>query len=194
MQNIIDISFVLVLLGYELLLFTFISMIRTLIIYGTRKGTTETTAQVLAETLILKHKHSVELANIKKIRKYKKRLDEFQTIIVGSSIVYGRWKQSVLRFLKKYDFQNQHVALFVTAGATMNKEKEYGMSREEVRNEAIKNYIDVYRPEFLFTPIAETAFGGMVIRSGKEKFNSWNREDIESWAIHLGNIILKKAK
>ncbi len=166
-------------------------MIRTLIIYGTRKGTTETTAQVLAETLILKHKHNVELTNIKKIRKYKKRLDEFQNIIVGSSIVYGRWKPSVLNFLRKNDFHNQNVALFVTAGATMNKEKEYGMSREEVRNEAIKNYIDIYLPEFLFTPITKTAFGGMVIRSGKKKFNSWNREDIESWAIHLGKITSK---
>ncbi len=169
-------------------------MNRTLIIYGTRKGTTETTARVIAETLVLKHKHDVELTDIKKIRKFKKRLDEFNTLVVGSSIVAGRWKSSVLHFLKKHDFQNQKIALFVTAGSTMNKENAQGLSRKQARDEAIHKYIDCYLDKFAFTPLAKTAFGGMVIRSGREKFNSWNREDIESWAIRLGKILSKNAE
>ena len=165
-------------------------MNRTLIVYGTRRGTTETTAQVIAETLILKHKFDVEITNIKRIKKFKRRLDDFDNLIVGSSIVSGRWKSSVLHFLKKYDFNNQKVALFVTAGGTMNKEKKYGLSREQVRGEAIQNYIDNYLDKFSFTPVAKTAFGGRVVRSHKEKYNSWRREDIEGWAIQLGKILV----
>jgi len=163
-------------------------MNRTLIVFGTRKGTTETTAQVIGETLVLKHGQYVELTNIRDIKKYKKRLDDFDNLVVGTSIVAGRWVSKVLRFLKKYNFHNQKVALFVTAGSTLNKEKKYGLTREQVREEAIRNYIDRYHDKFMFKSVSKMAFGGVVIRSGKEKFNSWNREDIENWAIHLGKL------
>ncbi len=163
-------------------------MKQTLIVFGTRRGTTESTAIVIGETLVSKYKHHVELVNIKQIKKFKRRLVYFDYLIVGSSIVRGKWKSSVLHFLRKYDFQDKKVALFVTAGGTMNKEKEYGLSRDQVRNEAIQNYIDRYLDRFSFTPVAKTAFGGVVIRSGREKYNSWRREEIEAWAMHLGKI------
>lgn len=169
-------------------------MDRTLIIYGTRKGTTENTVRVIAETLVLKNKHHVEITNISNIRKFRKRFGEFNNLIIGSSIVSDRWKPSVLRFLKRYSFQDQKIALFVTAGGTMNKEKKYGYSREQARKEAIQKYIDKYLFEFDFSPVDKTAFGGMVIRSGKEKFNSWNRDEIESWAIQLGKLFAGDSK
>ena len=164
-------------------------MKRILIVYGTRRGTTENTANVIAETLILKHGHVVEVTDVKNIRTYKQRLHEFEIIVVGSSIQSGRWVNRALRFLKKHDFINQKVAIFVTAGGILNKEKKYGMKKEDVIHEAICNYIDRFLPNFRFTPVSKMAFGGMVIRSGKEKFNSWNREDIEAWAINLGKIL-----
>ena len=163
-------------------------MKRTLIVYGTRKGTTENTAQVIGETLILKHKHHVEMMNIRQIRRVNRRLREFDNLIVGSSIVSGRWKWIVLWFLKRNTFKGLKVALFVTAGDTMNKTKKYGIYKEDARQEAVENYIDKYLDQFPFTPVAKTAFGGMVVRSGKEKYNSWVREDIESWAISLGKV------
>ena len=168
-------------------------MDHTLIVYGTRRGTTEKTCEVIAETLILKHKHKVELTNIRKIRKFKKRLNEFDNLIIGSSIVRGRWKSRVLRFLKKNDFQNKSVALFVTAGLTMNKENLFGSNREEVRAEAIRQYIESYLEELSFVPVSKTAFGGVIVRSGSTKFNSWIREDIENWAKSIGDIFSKRA-
>jgi menaquinone-dependent protoporphyrinogen IX oxidase len=164
-------------------------MKRTLIVYGTRKGTTKNTADVIAETLIIKHGHVVEITNVKNIKAYKRRLNEFDNFIVGSSIQSGRWVSRALRFLKKYDFKNQKVAIFVTAGGTLYKEKRLGLKKEEVITEAIHNYIDRYLPKFRFSPVSEMAFGGSVIRSGKEKYNSWNRDDIEAWAISLGKIL-----
>jgi menaquinone-dependent protoporphyrinogen IX oxidase len=164
---------------------------RTLIIFGTRKGTTETTAQVIGETLVLKFGQYVELVNIRNIKKLRNRFDEFDSLIVGTSIVSGRWVSKVLRFLKKNEFRDKKVALFVTAGGTLNKVKKYGLSIEEVREEAIRNYIDRYLNVLLFVPVSKMAFGGMVIRSGKEKYNSWNREDIENWAVQLGKMFKK---
>ena len=163
-------------------------MDRTLIIFGTRRGTTENTAQVIGETLVLRHGQYVELTNIREIRKFRKRLDDFDNLIIGSSIVSGRWVWKVLRFLKKHDFRNQKVALFVTAGATLNKVKKFGLSKEEAREEAIRNYIDRYLCRFLFVPVSKMAFGGLVVRSGREKFNSWDREDIENWSMHVGKL------
>jgi|GEM_PF-2334161 len=162
-------------------------MRRTLIIFGTRRGTTEYTAQVIAETLILKFRHRVELVNIKRIRRYRKRFNEFDNIIVGTSIVRDRWIRRVLRFLKKHSFSSQRVAIFITAGYTLNKAIKYGLSKKEVREEAIQKYIDPYLPEFTFKPFSKAAFGGMTVKSFKEKFNSWDREEIESWASQLGH-------
>jgi menaquinone-dependent protoporphyrinogen IX oxidase len=168
-------------------------MIHTLIVYGTRRGTTENTANVIGETLILKHNHIVEVTNVRNIRKYKHRLDDFNLIIVGSSIISGRWVRRAIRFLRKYDFINQKVAIFITAGITLNKGLELGLKKEDVIHEAISIYIDKYLPEFKFSPISKMAFGGLIIRSGKEKLNSWIREDIESWAIRLGKLVGKNS-
>ena len=161
---------------------------RTLIVFGTRKGTTEKTAQVIAETIILKLGHQVEIHNIRKKRRFRHRLHEFDNIIIGSSIVSGRWKSCVLRLLKSRDLESRKVAVFVTAGGTMNKTVKYGLTKKEARDEAVRNYIDKYLDRFHFTPVAKTAFGGLVIRRGVEKYNSWSREDIESWAISLGTL------
>lgn len=163
-------------------------MKQTLIIFGTRKGTTETTAKVLAETLMLKHKHHVEIVNVKSIKKYKKKLHDFDNLIMGSSIVSGKWVSRALRFLKKNSFQNQQVAIFVTAGGTLNKQSKYGLSKEEAVSEAVTNYIDKYLPRFKFVPVSKIAFGGRVVRSGIERYNSWNRDDIEHWANKLGKL------
>jgi hypothetical protein len=81
------------------------------------------------------------------------------------------------------------VAVFVTAGGTLNKEKKYGMKKEEVIAEAVHNYIDKYLPKFRFVPVSKMAFGGHVIRKEKEKYNSWKREDIEAWVISLGKLL-----
>jgi menaquinone-dependent protoporphyrinogen IX oxidase len=80
-------------------------MKRTLIIFATRKGTTENTAKVIAETLLLRHKHHVEIVNIKSMKKFKNALNDFDNIIVGSSIVSGKWVSRSLRFLKKIVFK-----------------------------------------------------------------------------------------
>jgi menaquinone-dependent protoporphyrinogen IX oxidase len=164
-------------------------MKQTLIVYGTRRGTTEKTAQVIGEMLVLKFSHNVEMVNVNSIRKYRKRLHAFDNLIIGSSIVRGRWVFRARWFLKRYDFSKQKVAVFVTAGFTMNKAIELGVPKVNVLKEAIEKYIDKYVENTSVKPVSKMAFGGMIVRSRREKFNSWNREDIESWVMQLGKLL-----
>ncbi len=164
-------------------------MKNTLIVYGTRKGTTERTAQVIGEMLVLRFSHTVQMVNVRKIRKFRSTLHAFDNLVVGSSIVKGKWVFRALRFLKKNNFNNQKVAIFVTAGVTLNKEIELGIPKEEVVKEAIDNYIDKYLETTSIHPVSKMAFGGMIVRSRKEKFNSWKREDIEAWVMQLGKLL-----
>ena len=117
------------------------------------------TAQVIGETLILKLGFQVELTDIRHIDTYKKRLETFDLLVVGSSIMRNRWVRKVLRFLKRNHFYNQSLALFVSAGQTLNQVQQFGYTREEAREQAVTKYIDPYLDKFRFEPIAKTAFG-----------------------------------
>lgn len=164
-------------------------MKKTLIVYGTRRGTTERTAQVIGETLALRYSHDVQMINVNKIWKFRKKLNTFNNLIVGSSIVSGKWVLPAIWFLKIRDFSNQKLAIFVTAGFTLNKEIELGIPKKEVVKEAIEKYIDKHLEKTNLKPVSKMAFGGMIVRSRREKFNSWRREDIESWVMELGKLL-----
>jgi len=161
-------------------------MIKTLIVYGTRKGTTTDTVQALAEVLRSDYNHEVDICESVQLKVYKKRLNEYNNIIIGSSIVSGWWKGSVLSFSKQNLFKGKKVAVFVTAGGTLNKVQKYGLTKSDATEEAIQKYIDKYLKKFKFVPISKTAFGGKVIKKDVVRYNSWVKSDIVSWANELG--------
>ncbi len=149
---------------------------KTLILFGTRKGMTTETVSVIAGILKDRFSHIVDISDTKQIRHFKKIIHEYDNIIIGSSIVSGRWKSRILSFAKRNIFANKRVAIFVTAGGTLNKVNKYGITKEAAVNEAIEKYIEKYNKKFKFTPISKGAFGGKVIK-GVEKYNSWNRDE-----------------
>lgn len=161
-------------------------MMKSLIVYGTRKGTTTETVNVIAEVLRANYNHEVVICESSRIRYFKKRINDFDHIIIGSSVMSGRWKHRVLSFAKKDLFQGKKVAVFVTAGGTLNKVQKYGLPKIEAINEAVQKYIDKYLGKFKFSPVCKTAFGGKVVRKGNERYNCWNKSDIISWAKDLG--------
>ncbi len=161
-------------------------MNKTLIIYGTRKGTTTETVQLIAEVLKNEYNHEVDICESSQLKYYKKRLNEFNNIIIGSSIVSDWWKGRILSFAKKDIFSGKNVAVFVTAGGTLNKVIKYGITKEEAINEAIQKYINKYSKKFKFHPISKAAFGGKVFKKGIVRYNSWNQEDIVNWAKEIG--------
>jgi menaquinone-dependent protoporphyrinogen IX oxidase len=161
-------------------------MNKTLIVYGTRKGTTTDTVQTIAEVLRSDYNHEVDICESSQLRVYKKRLNEFNNIIIGSSIVSGWWKDRVLSFAKNDFFEGKHDAVFVTAGGTLNKVQKYGLTKSEAIDEAIQKYIDKYLMKFKFNPISKAAFGGKVIKREVLRYNSWDKSDIVAWTKDLG--------
>jgi len=162
-------------------------MNKTLIVYGTRKGTTTDTVQIIANVLRIDYNHEVDICESSQLRAFKKRLIEFNNIIIGSSIVSGWWKGRVLSFAKKDLFKGKHVAVFVTAGGTLNKVQKYGLTKSEAIDEAIQKYIDKYLKKFKFNPISKIAFGGKVIKKEVLRYNNWDKSDIINWTNDLGN-------
>ena len=147
---------------------------KTLILFGTRKGTTTKTCEVIAEVLTDHCDHEVEMINVKDFKKVKKRLNEFNTIILGSSIVSGRWVSKCLRILKSLDTNSQKLAVFVTAGGTMHKVEKYGITKAEAIREGIEKYIDTYLIKYKKEVIAKMVFGGRVVRKEKVRYDNWN--------------------
>ena len=166
-------------------------MNKTLIVYGTRKGTTTDTVNAMAEVLRTDYGFEVDICASGSLRLYKKRINEFDNIIIGTSIVSGRWKSSILSFTRKKLFEGKHVAVFVTAGGTMNKVKKYGIKKTEAANEAIEKYIDKYLDKFKFSPVSKAAFGGKVIKKEKTKYNNWDQSDIIAWTKELGSKLMR---
>jgi len=161
-------------------------MNKTLIVYGTRRGTTTDTVQTIAEILKSDYNQQVDICESGQLRVYKKRLNEFNNIIIGSSIVSARWKSQILSFAKKDIFKGKNVAIFVTAGGTLNKVQKYGLTKSDATNEAIVKYIDKYLKKFKFDPISKTAFGGKVIKREILRYDSWDKSDIIAWAHEMG--------
>ncbi len=162
-------------------------MSKTLVIYATRIGATADTANVIGEVLKEKYAHDVKVANIKEKKKI--NINDFDNIVLGSSIAAGRWKSSIKKYLKKNSATGKKTAVFVSAGGTMKAYSDGKVSRQEAVKEAVEAYIDPVITQLGMSPVSKTAFGGRFIMFGKEKFNNWNRDDIVEWAEELGNFL-----
>lgn len=159
---------------------------KTLILYGTRRGATTETCQVISEVLSDQFSHEVEVINVKEFKKVKKRMTEFNNIIMGSSIVSGRWVGKCLRILKSLKLQDQKLIVFVTAGGTMNKVQKYGITKAEAIREGIEKYIDKYLNKYGLEAFSKMVFGGRVVKKNKIKFDSWDSDNIKDWTISIG--------
>lgn len=161
---------------------------KTLIIFATRRGNTEHAALIIAETLVLKYEHDVEMLSIRNKRQINNTLADYDNVIVGSSISRGKWVRRANRFLRRNRFEHQKVALFVVDSGSMNRAVLAGMSKREAADQAVKKYIDPYLEKFNFTPIAKSAFGGSKVKTRIRRINHWSRKDIESWAMQVGKL------
>ena len=62
---------------------------KTLIVFGTRKGTTTETCQLIAQVLKDDFLHDVEVVNIKSYSNIKKRLNDFDNLVIGTIHSFG---------------------------------------------------------------------------------------------------------
>ena len=164
---------------------------KILIVYGTRKGTTTKTSEVISNVLSDEFSHEVEVYPIKHKRRFIKRLTDFDLVIVGSSIVSGRWVNSCKNLLKKFRRSTQPLAIFVTAGGTMHKVQKYGIQKSDAIQDGIEKYIDKYVDKYKLNPVSKMVLGGRVMKKGVARYDNWNEEDIKNWTRELAKMIEK---
>ncbi len=157
-------------------------MSKTVIVYGTRQGMTRESAKIIAQTLRDKYNQIVDVFDLKKDKKLIK-LDNYQNIIIGSSIAMGKWTRHAKRFLGK-NFDDKKVFIYVCSGQAGEALQAKDQNKfEEVKKMFIENVL----LEFPHVkPEAITAFGGRAILFGKTVFDAWDEEPIITWAQEIG--------
>ncbi|MHA1628984.1 MAG: flavodoxin domain-containing protein [Candidatus Heimdallarchaeota archaeon] len=161
-------------------------MTKVAIIFGTRKGMTRKSAEIIADILKTKFKLDIALFNAKKA-KLKDILEEYENLIIGSGIAMGFWVRTVKKIVQKKDFTNKKVALFVCSGLAGDALKA---NDKEEHQKVISKYIDrVIAKNPSLQPLAKTAFGGRWVRkNGEQIVDNWKKEDVENWAEAIGKL------
>jgi len=159
---------------------------KTLIVYGTRKGMTAKSAEIIAEVLRTKFKHEVDVLNLKKTRG-KISIQDYHNIIIGSGIAMGFWVGKVKRFLK-HDFSDKKVSVFVCSG--LAGDALLADDKEKHQN-TIERYINKPLSKVpALQPVAKMAFGGRWIKKdGAPVVDNWKKEHVEQWANELGKLL-----
>ena len=132
-------------------------MSKTLIVYGTRYGTTANTSEVIADAL-RQEGFEVKIVDAKKEKV--QNISEFNLIIVGSGIQMGKWTSEPEDFLKKHqkELSTKKLALFVSCGGA-NPLSEGGQKNKEL-DDAKRKYLEEKSAEYKVNPVALGFFGG----------------------------------
>ena len=133
-------------------------MTKALIVYGTRYGATEMTANDIAD-VFRENGLDVKVVNLKDEKV--KDISGYDLVLVGSGIKIKKWTKEPEKFLKNFqkELKNQKTALFICCGA------KYPLDENaEVKTEleyAQKNHLEGKAAKYKLTPIAYGLFGGV---------------------------------
>lgn len=108
-------------------------MMKTIIIYATHHGTTETVAHLIWSKL---DPQNTELVNIKKAKHLD--LNDYDVVIIGSSIHAGHNQNSIRNFCKKNmpELLEKHLGLFLCC---MMEEEEATLNLQNAYPEILQN-------------------------------------------------------
>ena len=132
---------------------------KALIVYGTRYGATEMTAEEIAN-VFRKEALDVKVVNLKEEKV--EDIREYDLVLVGSGIQIGKWTKEPKKFLKKYqkELVKKKVALFVCCGAAKPLD-EGGEDKTKEMEEARMNYLTEKAVKYGLLPISLGFFGGV---------------------------------
>ncbi|MBD3407517.1 MAG: hypothetical protein GF411_15480 [Candidatus Lokiarchaeota archaeon] len=163
---------------------------KCLIAYCTRYGVTRETSNVIAETLKTNFDAEVDVLDLKEEKKRAKSIvpNDYDLVIVGSSIRIGRWTKEAKNFLKS-NFENTRVAIFVSSGRCGQAIEDGDMSEYEKYEQ---KYIDKIAEKRDLKLFAKRGFGGRMERGGEVQSDTWNREHIVEWTQEVGKKLEKE--
>ena len=130
---------------------------KVLIVYGTRYGATESTAQEIAKVLQTEG-IEVKVSNAKK--EQIKDISPYDLIVVGSGMQMGKWTGSAENFLSHFqkDLSGKKVAIFVSSAAQALM--EFDKKTEEIAKMK-KQYLEDKAAKYNLQPISMVIFGGV---------------------------------
>jgi menaquinone-dependent protoporphyrinogen oxidase len=131
-------------------------MSKALIIYGTRSGTTASTAQIIGETL---QKEGLNVKVVDAKEEKNKDISEYDLIVVGSGIQMGKWVGEPDDFLKKHqkELAAKKLALFVCCGSA--KPLSEGEKKAQEFATGKQKYLDEKATQYGLKPVALGYFG-----------------------------------
>ena len=152
-------------------------MSKTLVIYGTRFGSTKEIAEFIVKTI----QDQNQKADLFDTEKPPQNIDKYDLVIIGSGIQIGKWTNDVLNFLKKNQKQlkKKKTALFVSCAFAMYPEKQEESTQKFLVDVAEKYGLD---------PISIGLFGSCLDFTGKKglKYRLMVRmmkEDLEKMGV-----------
>ncbi len=130
---------------------------RTLIVYCTRYGATESTSEEIAK-LLRAEGFDVRVVNTKKEKV--KDISEYDLVIVGAGMQMSRWCKESENFLDKFqeELREKRTAIFISSGAKMIFEHDgLTMEMEDNWQKFLVDKVEKYS----LNPVALAMFGGV---------------------------------
>ncbi|TXT60136.1 MAG: hypothetical protein BAJALOKI2v1_130018 [Promethearchaeota archaeon] len=158
-------------------------MKKSLIVYGTRYGSTEEISKEIAK-ILREHEIEVELINLEETKvKNLPPLENFDGILVGSSIKIGKMTKHIRKFLEKNEemlkARENILGLFVSCGTAGDPEK---------RGKAKKDYINKVLNEKNLEADLSEAFGGVFDLSEESNLGFFSKKIMEATSKDDPNI------
>ncbi|MFO7797164.1 MAG: flavodoxin domain-containing protein [Promethearchaeati archaeon] len=154
---------------------------KTLIAYETKSGVSKDNAHLIATILREKYEMEVDIIDLKENKN--PDTNGYENIIVGSGIRIGRWYKRPKSFLKKTDFGNKKLAIYLSSGKAGNPEFDHDQIVEEYVGKILNK-----SPQLKL--VAYNAFGGCYERGGKILEDFRDPEKVKQWAEELGKLLV----
>jgi menaquinone-dependent protoporphyrinogen oxidase len=128
-----------------------------LIVYGTRYGASESTAEEIARVL---RGEGIDVKVINVQKEAVKDISGYDLVIIGSGMQMGKWTGAAEGFLKKFqkELANQKTAIFVSSAAQALIEYEKKTADIE---KARKEYLEEKAAKYNLHPVSMVIFGGV---------------------------------
>jgi menaquinone-dependent protoporphyrinogen oxidase len=133
-------------------------MTKALIVYGTRYGATELTANEIAD-VFRQEGLDTKAVNLKDEKV--KDITDYDLVVVGSGIKIKKWTKEPEQFLKKFqkELANKKTAIFICCGAKYPLDEKADVETE--LEYARKTHLEEKAAKYNLQPIAFGLFGGV---------------------------------
>ena len=147
------------------------SRTKTAVAYVTKGGATATYARIIADVLASAG-HQVELIDLKQNRK--PDLADYHNVVLGTGVRIGMVYRVAKRFLRRNDFDDKRLAIFLSSGIAIDDAKK-----------SKAKFLDPLLSKYGLDPIMYDAFPGKTPGPADETPDTTDPDRVRKWAEDL---------